>query len=235
MGLLYLIRHGQASFGSKNYDHLSDIGQCQARILARHFKTVDLVFDAVYCGTMERHKETVKPLCRMALKNLYNCPEPICTNGFDEVDAKRVWHYYYPALSNEASYMDVAVDPLQLDRKVFQQLFEKIMNAWISDLDPQGLQTWKSFAERVWDGLMDVIKEQGPGKTIAVFTSAGPIAAILQQTMNLTNDVTLGLLLQVMNASITRVQYNDRKLTLHGFNGVGHLALKKAPALMTYR
>ena len=33
MGTLYLVRHGQASFGSANYDQLSALGQRQCRRL----------------------------------------------------------------------------------------------------------------------------------------------------------------------------------------------------------
>jgi broad specificity phosphatase PhoE len=30
MGTLYLVRHGQASFGADDYDQLSDLGRAQA-------------------------------------------------------------------------------------------------------------------------------------------------------------------------------------------------------------
>ena len=37
MSELYLIRHGQGSFGTGNYDKLSDLGCEQARLVGRHF------------------------------------------------------------------------------------------------------------------------------------------------------------------------------------------------------
>ena len=37
MSTLYLVRHGQASFGTDNYDRLSAIGEEQARELGRYF------------------------------------------------------------------------------------------------------------------------------------------------------------------------------------------------------
>ncbi|MCF8967887.1 histidine phosphatase family protein, partial [Pseudomonas carnis] len=36
MGSIYLIRHGQASFGADDYDVLSPIGVEQAQVLGRH-------------------------------------------------------------------------------------------------------------------------------------------------------------------------------------------------------
>jgi len=35
MGTLYLVRHGQASFGAANYDQLSPLGQQQCGQLGR--------------------------------------------------------------------------------------------------------------------------------------------------------------------------------------------------------
>lgn len=38
MATIYLIRHGQASFGAENYDKLSPLGERQASILVRNAK-----------------------------------------------------------------------------------------------------------------------------------------------------------------------------------------------------
>ncbi|VAV98863.1 hypothetical protein MNBD_ALPHA02-2245, partial [hydrothermal vent metagenome] len=37
MAEIYLIRHGQASFHSDNYDKLSDLGRLQSRYLGQYF------------------------------------------------------------------------------------------------------------------------------------------------------------------------------------------------------
>ncbi len=44
MASLYLIRHGQASFGSDNYDQLSPLGQRQADVSGRFFCDTKLHF-----------------------------------------------------------------------------------------------------------------------------------------------------------------------------------------------
>ena len=58
MGTLYMIRHGQASFGSANYDLISETGVLQSRILAEYLLAVGLAPDALYSGAMERQKDT---------------------------------------------------------------------------------------------------------------------------------------------------------------------------------
>jgi len=59
MSELFLVRHAQASFGTDNYDRLSDLGHRQARWLGEHFRYRELGFDQVICGSMVRHRETV--------------------------------------------------------------------------------------------------------------------------------------------------------------------------------
>jgi len=58
MGAIYLIRHGQASFGSNDYDQLSPIGHEQGRVLGRALKARGVVPDLLISGSMKRHQET---------------------------------------------------------------------------------------------------------------------------------------------------------------------------------
>ncbi len=44
MALLFLVRHGQASFGQAHYDQLSDQGRQQARWLGEYFAGRGLKF-----------------------------------------------------------------------------------------------------------------------------------------------------------------------------------------------
>ena len=54
MGTLYLVRHGQASFGADNYDQLSDLGTRQCQQLGRYFASKGRRFDTVITGTLQR-------------------------------------------------------------------------------------------------------------------------------------------------------------------------------------
>ncbi|MEG1771365.1 MAG: phosphoglycerate mutase family protein, partial [Comamonas sp.] len=59
MGTLYLVRHGQASFGADDYDQLSARGHDQARRLGEYWRERGMVFDAVLVGTLRRHRQTL--------------------------------------------------------------------------------------------------------------------------------------------------------------------------------
>ena len=58
MASLYLIRHGQASFGSANYDQLSPLGQRQADVSGRFFADVGMHFAQAVSGDLSRQRET---------------------------------------------------------------------------------------------------------------------------------------------------------------------------------
>ena len=62
VALLFLARHGQASFGTADYDRLSDLGRQQSRWLGEYFAERDLKFTRVVAGTLRRQRETAREL-----------------------------------------------------------------------------------------------------------------------------------------------------------------------------
>ena len=58
MGVVYLIRHAQASFGAADYDQLSTLGERQARLLGEVLVPRLARVDAAYAGTMRRHQQS---------------------------------------------------------------------------------------------------------------------------------------------------------------------------------
>ncbi len=52
MSEFYLVRHGQASFGAKNYDKLSELGHQQARWLGEYLTARDITFSQAFMGDM---------------------------------------------------------------------------------------------------------------------------------------------------------------------------------------
>src|SRR5689334_5584389 len=59
MSELFLIRHGQASFGAADYDELSELGHRQARWLGEYFREREIVPQYVVTGTLKRHRQTL--------------------------------------------------------------------------------------------------------------------------------------------------------------------------------
>ena len=62
MGTLYLVRHGQASFGAADYDQLSPLGTRQCHALGRWLGAQGLQFEAVLRGSLRRHVQSLSAL-----------------------------------------------------------------------------------------------------------------------------------------------------------------------------
>ncbi len=92
MGNLYLVRHGQASFGAEDYDRLSELGHRQSLRLGQYFAGKGVTFDAVITGTLRRHTETWQGIAEgMQLK-----AEPLQWAGLNEYDSEAVIAAIHP-------------------------------------------------------------------------------------------------------------------------------------------
>src|SRR5262245_18598913 len=92
MGTLYLVRHGQASFGSDDYDRLSELGARQCERLGEYFRARDVHFDGVITGTLRRHVESFDALQR----GLRTSHEPLAMPGLNEYDSEAVVRAIHP-------------------------------------------------------------------------------------------------------------------------------------------
>lgn len=236
MSELYMIRHGQASFGEKNYDRLSPTGLLQAELVARHWVAIGRKLDAVYTGGMKRQIDTAGALSAAYRDGRMPVPELIRENAFDEYPSESVFKAQIPGMLEENPSVSEVLSKLYRDKKAFQYLFEKAMNRWVSgDFDMPGGSTWNDFKGRVLNGVQQIIQVQGAQKTLVVFTSGGPISAVVQKALDLTDRMTMALSWQIMNASITRFKYNAKGIALVGFNDITHLELENDKRLLTYR
>ena len=62
MSTIYLVRHGQGSFGTENYDRLSSVGREQVKLLGAHLAESGERIDHVYSGALNRQLETAELL-----------------------------------------------------------------------------------------------------------------------------------------------------------------------------
>jgi broad specificity phosphatase PhoE len=236
MSEILMIRHGQASFGQDNYDRLSDLGVRQAKIVARHLSKTGKPFDSVYSGQMKRQIKTAEELIKCYRAKEVAVPEIQPSASFNEYDSLTVWESLIPGLIQETPSLSRDLEQVYTDKKSFQKLFELVMNRWISGTyDLPGSPKWSDFKKRVRKGLKDIIKRHGSKKQLAVFTSGGPISVAIQLALGISDQKTMEISWQLINASITRFKYNERGIALSGFNEIAHLEMGQDRALLTYR
>jgi len=118
-------------------------------------------------------------------------------------------------------------------RKAFQEAFEIVMNRWIEGQaeDPE-IESWASFKTRVAADIEKIMATYPDGKTVAVFTSGGPISAALEWALKISPKMALDLAWVVKNASITEFKFKSDRFSLTGFNMTPHF---NDDTLVTYR
>ncbi|MBI9075918.1 MAG: histidine phosphatase family protein [Desulfatibacillum sp.] len=224
MSLLYMVRHGQASFGMPNYDNLSPIGQKQAAILADHLIEKNREFQAVFTGNMLRHRQTAQPLVETGgSKGL--CPgEYAVLDAFDEYDATTVWGIQIADMVKEDPGIGKDLENIMEDRRIFERLFRQAMLRWVDgNRAPREGPSWNAFAARVQKGVKEVMVNHGGQGDVVVFSSAGPISATMQFALGLDNVKAMGLAFATLNASITVFEFTKDHITLQGYNNVSYL------------
>ncbi len=232
MSLLYVIRHGQASFGKSDYDLLSDLGRLQSTTLGSYFNEQYVVLDAAYCGTMQRQRDTAE----LVLAEMPSPPALKTLPQLNEYDSESIMEAMLPSLLEDEPGLTDLLPKMRSDRHAFQKLYEGTMLRWISGrFKTSSAETWQGFQERLAQGIDQVRVENGRGRTVAIFTSGGPISGIMRLALGLSDEIALRLTWVIRNASLSSFFYDEHRLTLSQFNRTGHLERLEDPGLITYR
>ncbi len=237
MGSIYLIRHGQASFGAENYDVLSPLGFQQAAALGDYLDRLGVRFDRCISGELSRQQDTARAtLERMESTKDGSHPFLEIDSAFNEFHADEVIRAHMEdLLAVEPGAMHVFRNAAS-HRAEFQRLFRYVIQRWVSgDHEKEGLESWQSFLDRVGAGLERLLDRAGKRDRIAVFTSGGTITALLQLIVGVPAMNAFELNWQIVNTSLSRLKFRGPEVTLASFNSHSHLELLKNPELVTYR
>jgi broad specificity phosphatase PhoE len=239
MGILYLVRHAQASFLEPNYDKLSPLGETQSRLLGEHWAQRKITFDRVSVGPCARHNDTVKLVSAAYHQAGLNFPEPETLPEFDEYHAEEVLRGSLPALLEKdqkirdlhAAFQTAANTDTQ--RTTFQKLFEAVIGDWVRGvINLEDVEAWQEFCARVNSGLDKFLSAATRGEKVAIFTSGGPIAVATQRALHLSPENTLQMTWMSRNSSWSEFLYSADRFTLSSFNVHEHIA---DSAMLTYR
>lgn len=235
MGNIYLIRHGQASFGADDYDVLCANGVRQSQALGSHLARLGIAFDHCYSGDLQRQRHTAEhTLAQLGVPG--STPTLTIEPAFNEFKAEELLRAHLPELiEHEPNALHILRNAAEY-RVEFQRLFQFIVDGWLSGrLDKPGVETWESFATRVEQGLRRVIERASNGSRIAIFTSGGAITALLHRITGIPAEKAFELNWQIVNTSLTHLKFRGSDVSLASFNNHTHLELLKAPELITYR
>lgn len=239
MGRLFLVRHAQASFLSRNYDQLSALGEMQARHLGEYWAQRKVVFDRVGTGPALRHRQTAQLIGEEYRKAGRDFPSPSIIGEFDEFQGDAVLSRSLPELLANNVRIRELHGALQNSsgeagkRSDFQRLFQAVIFLWVSgEIAPPGVEPWQDFCARVNHGLSEFLEKSRKGETAAIFTSGGPVSVAVQRALHLSALDTLQIAWMPRNCSFTEFLFSGDRFMLSSFNSFPHL---ESDSLLSYR
>jgi broad specificity phosphatase PhoE len=230
VGVIYVVRHGQAAFGTEHYDRLTEIGFAQSRLLGAYFGRRGIRFDAVFTGTLRRQTETAQGI----IEGHPELGPPSVQETFpalDEYNPEAVvmaltGHLPAPALAAARR------DPVVV-RDHFRVLREALL-AWAEDrTTPEGMPVFKAFQDGAVAALIEA-RQRFPDGNVLMVSSGGPIAAIVAAVLNAPPATAVELNLRIRNSALSEFAATPRRHHLVSFNGLPHLDTNPDPTLMTY-
>lgn len=231
MTAIYLIRHGQASFGKAEYDCLSELGEQQAIHLGNSFKARIAGFDKIVRGSMQRHQQTATG-CLTALGQADIAQQQDA--NWNEYDHQDILAQFNPELATAAgvkNYVSRQDNPHKALQQVIAQAFER----WIGSKHNSDYgEPWPDYQARIQSALANLVNNLIDEKNVAVFTSGGPIALLSQALLGVPANNLMTLNWTLVNCGITKLINTKKAVILSTLNE--HSAFEGSnKGLLTYK
>jgi broad specificity phosphatase PhoE len=225
MGTLYLVRHGQASFGEDDYDRLSPLGHQQAQRLGEYlrqrFEREGVQIDSVLMGSLTRHRETWEGMARGA--GWTHTPQ--IWPGLNEYDSHALIEAIHPEPLAKP-------DTPELYRHHFR-LLRDALKAWMDGrITPQGMPSYADFVGGI-EAALDHVRQNCPGNALIV-SSGGPISTAVGRVLGTPPETTIELNLRIRNTALSELAFTPKRHMLVTYNTLPHLDSAEHQGWVTY-
>ena len=221
MGTLFLVRHGQASFGADDYDVLSPLGITQTVRLGEYFKFKGITFDAVLTGTLQRQVSTLAGIS----KGMNTKLDALAWPGLNEYDSHAV------IATVHAGKLEKPSTP-EMYRHHFRLLKQGLQKWMDGTANPQGMPAYPDFLYGVTSAL-DHVRTHCTGNVLLV-SSGGPIATAVGYVLGCKSETTIELNLRIRNSSVTEFAFTPKRHMLVTYNTLPHLDAPEYADWLTY-
>ena len=231
MTTIYLIRHGQASFGAESYDKLSPNGELQAKLLGQYFNQILKEEPYVVAGSMQRHQQTAN----LALAECFPDTPIMTDNAWNEFNHQQVFAQYEPRF-NEPHLLKQDVENEANPRAYLAKIFEGAIERWTGgDYHHEYDESWPNFKSRVETALQNLSDELAKTKPryAVVFTSGGVISVAAGKLLELNANRTFALNWAITNTSMTTLRLVGNEPQLLSLNE-HHFIKAEDPQLLTW-
>lgn len=228
MTTIYLVRHGQASFGAESYDKLSPNGEAQSKVLGQYLDKILKEEPYVVAGSMQRHQQTA----RISLDEYFSEASIETNSAWNEFNHQQVFERYDPSFSNpEALKQSFAIsdDPHQFLSEVFGHAVKRWTDNEHHDYD----ESWSEFQNRVNGALKKLCNDlmETQPRYAVVYTSGGVISTLVGSLLGLSIEKTFALTWAIANTSITTLRLVGNEPQLLSLNEHHYLKAKDSQLL----
>ena len=232
MACIYLIRHGQASFGQENYDQLSNLGEQQAERLGQTLASRLPKFDQIHLGTMLRHKQTAE-ICLAAKggeSSAADWHQDANWNEYDHQDILAQMGSDFATAASTQAWVVKQANP----KTAFEKLFNDAIERWVSGEYEGYVESWQDYTTRVQAAMQKVVAQAQEAEHVAVFTSGGPISLVCQQLLGVSSEKIMRLNWTLVNAGVSKVVASKSRVFCSSMNE--HTAFEgEYQHMVTYR
>lgn len=222
MGTIYLVRHGQASFGAANYDQLSALGVQQAQQLGSYWQDRNMRFDAVYTGTLQRHTQTLVGI----QQTLTGLPDAQLLPSLNEYDS----HALIRCVHSEPL---APADTPEAYKAHFRLLCDALAQWMAGVISPEGMPTWQDFSNNIRLALEQMRHAHHAGNVLVV-SSGGPIGTAASLVLGATPEVAIALNMRIRNTAVTELSMSAKRVMLQTFNTLNHLDTPETQNWVTF-
>ena len=236
MGTLYLVRHGQASFGADDYDVLSPLGHRQSVRLGEYFRSKGLRFEAALTGTLNRQVQTFAGICEGM-----DAAFADSTVVADRAPAVVLPHLSWPGLNEYDSAAVIgAIHPYPLARpdtpELYRHHFRLLKDGlaqWMAGVvSPRGMPDYNGFVAGIM-GALEHVRTHYRGDVLLV-SSGGPIATAVGHVLGTSPEAMIELNLGIRNCSVTEFAFTPKRHRLVTFNTLPHLDAPEYASWVTF-
>lgn len=225
MGVIYLVRHGQARpdaygpLGSPGAGPLTELGRLQAAETGRALAGRIGFVDTALSGDLLRHRETLSIIMERLGSDTTATHDP----AWNEYDLDAILGGGGLASS--------------MSGRELQRLVDTALSGWVGPdgRNPDGTETFADFRRRCALALESARRAAGRGRTVLVVASAGIISQIAAQVWGVSGSDWVRLSRTMVNLSVTKLLVGAEDVSVLSFNEHAHLEAAGRTRLTTFR
>lgn len=212
MGVIYLVRHGQAGTDENGYGSLTELGRRQARNVGRKLAARAGTVNFAVSGNLARQLETIEEIVAQFPDSA--APGAVVNTGWNEYDLTRIAHADVPQTGTSAAAAQAQRD--------FQRTLDESLLTWAADEHITGPGSYVDYRESIRQALKEIAAHAGPGQVAVAASSAGTIGAVVSELWGISPQNWPKVSRTMVNASITKLIVGSSGINVMSVNDHAH-------------